>query len=184
MPWAGLRWVREGSQGADVVPWQEHIEAGRPSLYPSLISNTSKEMSAFSDFPFPEHFPVFLPNALLLDYLRRYAERFSLRERISLGVSECCLPCSPLLPSPAACLWSLCFASTFQTTVVSIRKRPDFATTGQWNVVTEAGGKQTSGVFDAVMVCSGSFSEPSLPLHCFPGMVWGCLWFMGWGEKI
>ncbi|NXY55757.1 FMO1 monooxygenase, partial [Callaeas wilsoni] len=121
--------------------YTEHIEAGRPSLYPSVISNTSKEMSAFSDFPYPEDFPVFLPNALLLDYLRRYAEHFSLREHIRLG-----------------------------TTVVSIRKHPSFATTGQWNVVTEAGGKQTSDVFDAVMVCSGSFSEPSLPLHCFPGI--------------
>ncbi|NXA60910.1 FMO1 monooxygenase, partial [Mohoua ochrocephala] len=120
--------------------YTEHIEASRPSLYPSVISNTSKEMSAFSDFPFPEDFPVFLPNAQLLDYLRRYAEHFSLREHIKLG-----------------------------TTVVSIRKHPDFATTGQWNVVTEAGGKQTSDVFDAVMVCSGNFSEPSLPLHCFPG---------------
>ncbi|NXH50551.1 FMO1 monooxygenase, partial [Dicaeum eximium] len=121
--------------------YTEHIEAGRPSLYPSVISNTSKEMSAFSDFPFPEHFPVFLPNALLLDYLRRYAEHFSLREHIRFG-----------------------------TTVVSIRKHPEFATTGRWNVVTEAGGKQTSHVFDAVMVCSGSFSEPSLPLQCFPGI--------------
>ncbi|NXE37520.1 FMO1 monooxygenase, partial [Ptilorrhoa leucosticta] len=121
--------------------YTEHIEAGRPSLYPSVISNTSKEMSAFSDFPFPEDFPVFLPNAQLLDYLRRYAEHFSLREHIKLG-----------------------------TTVVSIRKHPDFATTGRWNVVTEAGGKQTSHVFDAVMVCSGNFSEPSLPLHCFPGI--------------
>ncbi|NWV51779.1 FMO1 monooxygenase, partial [Daphoenositta chrysoptera] len=121
--------------------YTEHIEAGRPSLYASVISNTSKEMSAFSDFPFPEDFPVFLPNAQLLDYLRRYAERFSLREHIKFG-----------------------------TTVVSIRKHPGFATTGQWNVVTEAGGKQTSHVFDAVMVCSGNFSEPSLPLHCFPGI--------------
>ncbi|NXU17416.1 FMO1 monooxygenase, partial [Pardalotus punctatus] len=121
--------------------YTEHIEAGRPSLYPSVISNTSKEMSAFSDFPFPEDFPVFLPNAQLLDYLRHYTEHFSLREHIKLG-----------------------------TTVVSIRKHPDFATTGQWNVVTEADGKQTSDVFDAVMVCSGNFSEPSLPLHCFPGI--------------
>lgn len=79
------------------VPWQEHIEAGRPSLYPSVISNTSKEMSAFSDFPFPEHFPVFLPNALFLDYLRRYAEHFNLREHIRFGVSDGCpaLSCSP-----------------------------------------------------------------------------------------
>ncbi|NXD82935.1 FMO1 monooxygenase, partial [Halcyon senegalensis] len=121
--------------------YTEHIEAGRPSLYPSVISNTSKEMSAFSDFPYPEDFPVFLPNALLLDYLRRYAERFGLREHIKFGA-----------------------------TVISIRKRLDFATTGQWDVVTEADGKQTSHIFDAVMVCSGNFSEPFLPLHCFPGI--------------
>ncbi|NXL64084.1 FMO1 monooxygenase, partial [Chordeiles acutipennis] len=121
--------------------YTEHIEASRPSLYPSVISNTSKEMSAFSDFPYPEDFPVFLPNARLLDYLRRYAKRFGLQEHIKLG-----------------------------TTVVSVRKRPDFATTGQWDVVTETDGKQTSHIFDAVMVCSGNFSEPSLPLHCFAGI--------------
>ncbi|NWW78123.1 FMO1 monooxygenase, partial [Climacteris rufus] len=121
--------------------YTEDIQASRPSLYPSVISNTSKEMSAFSDFPYPEDFPVFLPHGRLLHYLRRYAERFGLREHIRLG-----------------------------TTVVSIRKHPDFASTGRWNVVTEAEGKQTSHVFDAVMVCSGNFSEPSLPLHCFPGI--------------
>uniref|UniRef100_A0A8C3QNG4 Flavin-containing monooxygenase n=1 Tax=Cyanoderma ruficeps TaxID=181631 RepID=A0A8C3QNG4_9PASS len=121
--------------------YTEHIEAGRPSLYPSVISNTSKEMSAFSDFPFPEHFPVFLPNALFLDYLRRYAEHFNLREHIRFG-----------------------------TTVVSIRKLPDSAITEQWSVVTETGGKQTSHICDAVMVCSGNFSEPSLPLQSFPGI--------------
>ncbi|NXV88314.1 FMO1 monooxygenase, partial [Calonectris borealis] len=121
--------------------YTEHVEAGRPSLYPSVISNTSKEMSAFSDFPYPEDFPVFLPNAQLLEYLQHYAKHFSLREHIKFG-----------------------------TTVVSVRKRPDFATTGQWDVVTEADGKQTSDIFDAVMVCSGILSKPSLPLHCFPGI--------------
>uniref|UniRef100_A0A8D0EJ34 Flavin-containing monooxygenase n=1 Tax=Strix occidentalis caurina TaxID=311401 RepID=A0A8D0EJ34_STROC len=121
--------------------YTEHIEAGRPSLYPSVISNTSKEMSAFSDFPYPEDFPVFLPNAQFLNYLQRYAEHFGLRKHIKFG-----------------------------TAVVSIRKHPDFATTGQWDVVTEAEGKQTLHVFDAVMVCSGNFSEPYLPLHCFPGI--------------
>ncbi|NXA19156.1 FMO1 monooxygenase, partial [Ibidorhyncha struthersii] len=108
--------------------YTEHVEAGRASLYPSVISNTSKEMSAFSDFPYPEDFPVFLPNARLLDYLRRYAECFGLREHIRFG-----------------------------TTVVSVRKRPDFATTGQWDVVTEADGKQTSHIFDAVMKFQGQY---------------------------
>ncbi|XP_074953160.1 flavin-containing monooxygenase 1 isoform X4 [Phalacrocorax aristotelis] len=121
--------------------YTEHVETGRPSLYLSVISNTSKEMSAFSDFPYPEDFPVFLPNARLLDYLRRYAQHFGLWKHIKFG-----------------------------TTVVSIQKRTNFATTGQWDVVTEADGKQTLHIFDAVMVCSGNFSEPSLPLHCFPGI--------------
>ncbi|XP_025979133.1 flavin-containing monooxygenase 1 isoform X1 [Dromaius novaehollandiae] len=121
--------------------YTEHIEDGRPSLYTSVVSNTSKEMSAFSDFPFPEDFPVFLPHARLLEYLQRYAERFALRQHIHFG-----------------------------TTVVSVRKRPDFAATGQWDVVTEADGTRESHVFDAVMVCSGNFSDPSLPLHCFPGI--------------
>lgn len=69
------------------VPCQENVEAGRPSLYSSVISNTSKEMSAFSDFPYPEDFPVFLPNAKLLDYLQRYAEHFGLRKHIKFEVS-------------------------------------------------------------------------------------------------
>ncbi|KFU91204.1 Dimethylaniline monooxygenase [N-oxide-forming] 1, partial [Chaetura pelagica] len=122
--------------------YTEHVEGRRASLYPSVISNTSKEMmSAFSDVPYPEDFPVFLPNARLLDYLRRYAEHFRLQEHIKFGI-----------------------------TVVSIRKCSDFATTGQWDVVTEKDGKQTLHIFDAVMVCSGNFYEPSLPLHCFPGI--------------
>lgn len=143
-------------------------------------------MSAFSDFPFPEEFPVFLPNALLLDYLGRYAERFSLREHIKLGVSHGWVPGTALLPTLLLLLLTLLHFH-LQSTVVSIRQQPDFATTGQWNVVTEAGGKQTSEVFDAVLVCSGSFSEPSLPLHSFPGTVKDCLWLpasRGWGEKI
>ncbi|NXX51640.1 FMO1 monooxygenase, partial [Tricholaema leucomelas] len=119
----------------------EDIEAGRPSLYASVISNTSKEMSSYSDFPYPEDFPVFLPNAWVLEYLQRYTECFSLRKHIKFG-----------------------------TTVISIRKHSDFATTGQWDVVTELDGKQTLHVFDAVMVCVGEHSEPSLPLHSFPGI--------------
>lgn len=161
------------------------MEAGRPSLYPSVISNTPKEMSVFSDFPYPEDFPVFLPNARLLDYLRHYVEHFGLWDHTRFGVSDG-HPGTALLPVRAGHRRSLRLAPMFQTTVVSIRKRPGFATMGQWDVVTEADGKQTSHVFDAVRVCSGNFSEPSLPLHRFPGTVRGCLQLpasRGWGEK-
>lgn len=169
----------KGSGGTELmyprVPCQEHIEASRPSLYPSVVSNTSKEMSAFSDFPYPEDFPVFLPSAQLLDYLCRYAKCFVLRKHIKFGVGGGC-PVTALLPTHAECWWGLCFSSIFQSTIVSIQKCPNFSTTGQWGVVMKVDGKKISHVFDAVTVCSGNFSEPSLPLHCFPGTVPGCLW--------
>lgn len=57
----------------------------------------------------------------------------------------------------------------FQTTVRSITKRPDFSETGQWDVVTETEGRQDRAVFDAVMVCTGLFLNPHLPLESFPG---------------
>lgn len=61
------------------------------------------------------------------------------------------------------------FAFCFQTTVRSITKRPDFSETGQWDVVTETEEKQETAVFDAVMVCTGHFLNPRLPLESFPG---------------
>lgn len=51
----------------------------------------------------------------------------------------------------------------------SVTKRPDFSETGQWDVVTETEGKQARAVFDAVMVCTGQFLSPRLPLESFPG---------------
>lgn len=52
----------------------------------------------------------------------------------------------------------------------SVTKRPDFSETGQWEVVTETEGKQDRAVFDAVMVCTGQFLSPHLPLESFPGI--------------
>ncbi|NXG17209.1 FMO4 monooxygenase, partial [Grallaria varia] len=113
----------------------------RVSVYHSVITNTSKEMSCFSDFPFPEDFPSYLPHSLLLEYFRMYAHHFDLLRYIH-----------------------------FKTTVLSVRKHPDFATSGQWEVVTEADGVRESHIFDAVMVCTGHYQEPYLPLDSFPGI--------------
>ncbi|XP_072199839.1 dimethylaniline monooxygenase [N-oxide-forming] 2-like [Excalfactoria chinensis] len=119
----------------------DNTDCRRVSVYHSVISNTSKEMSCFSDFPFPEDFPSFLPHSLFLEYLRMYARHFQLLRHIR-----------------------------FKTTVISVRKHPDFATSGQWDVVTETEGIQESHVFDAVMVCVGNFQQPHLPLASFPGI--------------
>ncbi|XP_062458167.1 dimethylaniline monooxygenase [N-oxide-forming] 4-like isoform X4 [Pezoporus occidentalis] len=117
------------------------MDSGRVSVYQSVITNTSKEMSCFSDFPCPDYFPSYLPHSLLMEYFRMYARHFDLLRHIH-----------------------------FKTTVLSVRKRPDFATSGQWEVVTETNGIQKSHIFDAVMVCTGHFQEPYLPLASFPGI--------------
>lgn len=57
-------------------------------MYRSVITNTSKEMSCFSDFPFPEDFPSYLPHSLVLEYLRMYARHFGLLQHIRFQVSS------------------------------------------------------------------------------------------------
>ncbi|XP_057886608.1 dimethylaniline monooxygenase [N-oxide-forming] 2-like [Melospiza georgiana] len=121
--------------------YTDSTDSRRITVYRSVITNTSKEMSCFSDFPFPEDFPNYLPHSLVLEYLRMYTQHFDLLRHIR-----------------------------FQTTVLSVRKCPDFSTSGQWEVVTESHGVRESHVFDAVMVCTGHYQEPYLPLASFPGI--------------
>ncbi|XP_008583786.1 PREDICTED: dimethylaniline monooxygenase [N-oxide-forming] 5-like [Galeopterus variegatus] len=121
--------------------YEEKTEGGRPSIYKSVTSNTSKEMTAYSDYPFPDHFPNYLHNSKIMEYLRMYAKHFDLVKHIQ-----------------------------FLSKVCSVRKHSDFSCTGQWEVVVEAEGKQESCVFDGVMVCSGLYAHPFLPLQSFPGI--------------
>ncbi|XP_061441102.1 dimethylaniline monooxygenase [N-oxide-forming] 2-like isoform X2 [Rhineura floridana] len=123
--------------------WQftENPQKGRTGVYRSVMTNTSKEMTCFSDFPFPEDCPNYLHHSVLLEYLRAYAEHFHLLDHIH-----------------------------FKTAVCSIRKHPHFTATGQWVVYTEVNGQQASAIFDAVMVCSGRYAELNLPLDSFPGI--------------
>ncbi|XP_009953860.1 PREDICTED: dimethylaniline monooxygenase [N-oxide-forming] 5-like, partial [Leptosomus discolor] len=121
--------------------FEERPEEGRASIYRSVIINTSKEMMCFSDFPIPEDFPNYMHNSKIMEYFRMYAQHFDLLRHIR-----------------------------FRTSVCHVAKRPDFATTGQWEVVTESEGKQEAAVFDAVLVCTGHHSEAHLPLSTFPGL--------------
>ncbi|XP_037681293.1 dimethylaniline monooxygenase [N-oxide-forming] 2 isoform X1 [Choloepus didactylus] len=121
--------------------FKENVEDGRASIYQSVITNTSKEMSCFSDFPMPEDFPNFLHNSKLLEYFRIFAKKFDLLKYIQ-----------------------------FQTTVLSVKKHMDFLSSGQWEIITESKGREQSAVFDAVMVCSGHHILPHIPLKSFPGI--------------
>ncbi|XP_057228762.1 LOW QUALITY PROTEIN: flavin-containing monooxygenase 5-like [Malurus melanocephalus] len=121
--------------------FEENPEDGRASIYRSVIINTSKEMMCFSDYPIPEDFPNYMHNSKIMEYFRMYAQHFDLLRHIR-----------------------------FRTSVCRVSKRPDFASSGQWEVVTESEGKQEMAVFDAVLVCSGHHTDAHLPLSSFPGL--------------
>ncbi|MBZ3890441.1 Dimethylaniline monooxygenase [N-oxide-forming] 5 [Sciurus carolinensis] len=75
-------------------------------------------------------------------------------------------------------LKSVCFERTddigglcrYQTTVYSVKKRPNFSSSGQWEVVTECEGKKKVNVFDGVMHCTGHHTNANLSLESFPGI--------------
>ncbi|XP_038614597.1 dimethylaniline monooxygenase [N-oxide-forming] 4-like isoform X3 [Tachyglossus aculeatus] len=114
---------------------------GKTRAYRSVMTNTSKEMSCYSDFPFQEEYSNYMNQAKFWEYLRTYTEHFDLLKYIR-----------------------------FRTTVCSVMKHPDFVTTGQWVVVTESEGNRETTVFDAVMICTGLFLNAFLPLESFPGI--------------
>ncbi|XP_061593088.1 flavin-containing monooxygenase 5-like [Cololabis saira] len=122
--------------------FKEKPEPGRANIYQSVIINSSKEMMTFSDFPPPAELPNNMHHSEVMLYMRLYAQAFELLQHIH-----------------------------FQTTVVSVRQRPDFAVTGRWDVETEkADGQREAHVFDAVVVCTGHYTHPHLPLSDFPGI--------------
>ncbi|KAM4651733.1 flavin-containing monooxygenase 5-like isoform 1-T3 [Discoglossus pictus] len=121
--------------------FKEDPEDGRASIYKSVIINTSKEMMCYSDFPIPDDYPNFMHNSKIFHYFKMYAEHFQLTKYIN-----------------------------FKTSVCSIKKRVDFAKTGQWDVVTEKEGKQETAIFDGVLVCTGHHTNAYVPLDSFPGI--------------
>ncbi|XP_026160378.2 dimethylaniline monooxygenase [N-oxide-forming] 5-like [Mastacembelus armatus] len=121
--------------------FKESPDPERSSIYRSLVVNTSKEMMCFSDFPMPADYPNYMHNSQLLQYFRLYAEHFDLLRYIH-----------------------------FQTTVRSVTQRSDFSVSGQWDIVTiSRDGEEQTHVFDAVLVCTGHYTHPVLPLSDFPG---------------
>uniref|UniRef100_A0A8C5FX23 Flavin-containing monooxygenase n=1 Tax=Gadus morhua TaxID=8049 RepID=A0A8C5FX23_GADMO len=128
-------------ESSDDIGGLWRFEAKRTSIYRSLVTNTSKEMMCFSDFPMPADYPNYLHNAQLLQYYRLYADHFGLRRHIR-----------------------------FQIKVTHARPRPDFSQSGQWDVITvDREGLEEKHIFDGVLVCSGHYTQPICPLGEFPG---------------
>ncbi|KAF7203470.1 transcript variant X1 [Nothobranchius furzeri] len=136
--------------------FKDSPEPQRSSIYRSLVANTSKEMMCFSDFPMPDDYPNYTHNSLLMKYYRLYAEHFHLLRFIN-----------------------------FLMKVTSVTQSPDFSQSGQWEVVTiNKNGDEERHIFDAVLVCSGHFTQPVLPLSDFKGHETFCGTFLhSWDYK-
>ncbi|KAI1716036.1 flavin-binding monooxygenase-like domain-containing protein [Ditylenchus destructor] len=102
----------------------------------STVINTSKEMTAYSDFPPPDCAANYMHNREMLDYLRKYAEKFDLAKHIK-----------------------------FQRKVLNIERTKDFFETGRWDVTYKdiSSGEILHEIFDGVMVCQGHHSVPHWP---------------------
>jgi dimethylaniline monooxygenase (N-oxide forming) len=106
----------------------------------STISNTSKELNSFSDFPMPKEFPNYLHNSDMIRYLELYAEKFDLFSHIK-----------------------------FEHTVIKVEKNNDYENTHKWKVSVKNDRENSTftQVFDGVMVCIGHHVIPLWP--SFPG---------------
>jgi len=65
--------------------YSEDLPEGGSLAYRSLRTNTSKQLMALSDYPFPENLPDFPSRGQVLQYLNDYVDHFGLRERIQLN---------------------------------------------------------------------------------------------------
>ncbi|GFQ64902.1 dimethylaniline monooxygenase 5 [Trichonephila clavata] len=109
---------------------------GLGSVMKSTIINSSKEVSAFSDFPPPKEFPNYMHNSKMIRYIEMYAERFDLVRHIN-----------------------------FEHQVKNIEQTEDFEYTGRWKVTVQKNGttEPFQEVFDGVMVCAGHHVFPLIP---------------------
>ncbi|KAG1649599.1 Dimethylaniline monooxygenase [N-oxide-forming] 5 [Nymphon striatum] len=102
-------------------------------LQKSTIINSSKEMSAFSDFPPPSEYSNFMHNKMMWSYIDKYASQFNLFPYIKLHhkVESC-----------------------------TKNKEGDKWIIKGFNVQTDEAWEDTA---DALMVCNGHLAKPKIP---------------------
>ncbi|KAH7952697.1 hypothetical protein HPB49_000425 [Dermacentor silvarum] len=108
---------------------------GQASVMRTTIINSSKEMSAFSDFPPPKDLPNYMHNAKMLDYFQSYADHFSVTKHVRT-----------------------------RHDVVQVTPAADYENTGRWDVLVrdlEANTDRTE-TYDAVAVCVGHHVYPNV----------------------
>uniref|UniRef100_A0A183BS14 Flavin-containing monooxygenase n=1 Tax=Globodera pallida TaxID=36090 RepID=A0A183BS14_GLOPA len=131
--------------------YKDNPAPGEGTVMKSTVINSSKEMSAYSDFPPPREAANYMHNREMLNYLRSYAANFDLIRHIQ-----------------------------FNTEVLNVQRVEDFEKNGKWTVtyrktpphsLVEGGEEQKvmDDVFDGVMVCTGHHCSERWPNPPFPG---------------
>lgn len=113
---------------------------GLASVAQATIINSSKEMSAFSDFPPRPEYPNYMHNSKMIQYIEDYAKEVGCLDKIH-----------------------------FQHKVVHCNKASSFDLDGRWSVeiCNMLTSELFTETFDGVMVCTGHHVTPSWAT--FPG---------------
>src|SRR3954447_20699507 len=69
-------------EAGDDLGGQWDATAGHSGVWPGMHTNTSRAMTAFSDAPAPDEHPLHPAAEQIHAYLRAYADRFGVAERI------------------------------------------------------------------------------------------------------
>jgi dimethylaniline monooxygenase (N-oxide forming) len=106
----------------------------------STIINTSKEMTAYSDFPPPDHFANYMHHSEFLEYLELYAQKYDLYSYIR-----------------------------FKHKVIQIKRAQDYIETGRWVVeLLNSRGEHQEEEFDCVLLAQGHNSIPNFEHVKYP----------------
>lgn len=101
----------------------------------STVINTSKEMTAYSDFPPEKHVANYMHNSEMFNYLKRYALHFDLLKHIK-----------------------------FKHKVLNVERCKNFDETGKWSVkYSDGDGNLLFQTFDAIFACTGHHTTPHIP---------------------
>ncbi|CAN7979508.1 unnamed protein product, partial [Ixodes pacificus] len=74
--------IEKTSDVGGLWKYREENVDGVASIMYSTTTNTSKDLSAFSDFPPPPDFPNYMHNSLVARYLDSYADAFGLKRHV------------------------------------------------------------------------------------------------------
>ena len=116
--------------------YRDDVPRGQGCVAKTTTANTSKELTAFSDFPMPKEFPNYPHNTQMQRYMELYVDHFALR------------PCI-----------------RFEQEVTSVTPSTDYADTGRWIVVAKdrKSGEVNREEYDSVLICNGHHCEPNRP---------------------